>query len=475
MKKNSSIFYSGILLIGDFVALIGAFSVAYILRVKLDERSLIEPIPAETFLYGFLTVLPLWILVHTFIGLYRKEVYDNRFTEFGRLILGSFIGMLVVIGYDFVIDDTLFPARLVAVYGFVLSLGFLILFRMLARLFRSIFFDLGYGLNRVLLVGDNAMESGIFEELRNTKSSGHKIVGIVTDDKVKNYKTFKDFESAIKKLDGNIDSIIQVDLFKRSAKNDEVMDYAQTHHISYKFVPAGNNELFVGNIEVELFRGTPVVTVHQSALIGWGSVVKRIFDILGSAFLIIIFLPVFIIITILQKIIEPKSRVFFVQNRMTQYDRQFKVFKFRTHKQEFFGLTDEQAFEKIGKPELIKAYRKGGDQIPNDPRITSFGKFLRSTSIDELPQLFNVLIGDISLVGPRALVPEELRTYKQKHNILSIKSGVTGLAQVSGRREISFEERRKLDLYYVQNWSFWLDVTILLKTLRAVINGIGAK
>ena len=129
----------------------------------------------------------------------------------------------------------------------------------------------------------------------------------------------------------------------------------------------------------------------------------------------------------------------------------------------------------MGQPELIKKYRNNGDFLENDPRVSSLGRFLRRTSRDELPQLFNVVKGDISLVGPRALVPKELEQYQQRHHILSVKSGMTGLAQVSGRLDIGFEERRRLDMYYVQNWSFWLDIIILLRTLRTVLTAKGAK
>lgn len=129
----------------------------------------------------------------------------------------------------------------------------------------------------------------------------------------------------------------------------------------------------------------------------------------------------------------------------------------------------------MGRPELSKIYRENGDYLPKDPRNTAFGRFLRASSLDELPQLFNVIKGDLSLVGPRALIPQELDVYAKKHTILSVKSGLTGLAQVSGRRDISFEERRKLDLYYVQNWSFWLDIMILFKTIRVVLDRTGAK
>ena len=144
-------------------------------------------------------------------------------------------------------------------------------------------------------------------------------------------------------------------------------------------------------------------------------------------------------------------------------------------KPKYSRLSPEQAFTKMGKPELIKKYRDNGDFLPDDPRITGIGRVLRATSLDELPQLFNVIRGDISLVGPRALVPGELRDYGDRSLLLSVKSGLTGLAQVSGRRDISFEERRALDLYYVQNWSLKLDFSIMLRTIGVVFTRKGAK
>jgi lipopolysaccharide/colanic/teichoic acid biosynthesis glycosyltransferase len=120
--------------------------------------------------------------------------------------------------------------------------------------------------------------------------------------------------------------------------------------------------------------------------------------------------------------------------------------------------------------DLLKEFRANGNYLPNDPRNTQVGRFIRATSLDELPQLFNVIRGELSLVGPRALIPKDLAEYKKRHTILSVKSGITGLAQVSGRNNISIEERRKLDVYYVQNWSFWLDLIILLKTFRAILS-----
>ena len=173
--------------------------------------------------------------------------------------------------------------------------------------------------------------------------------------------------------------------------------------------------------------------------------------------------------------LDSPGPVIFRQTRVGKNGRTFQIYKFRSQKAEYDGLTPEEAFKKMGRPELSKEYRKNGDQLDNDPRVTKVGKFLRATSLDELPQLINVVRGDISLVGPRALIPQEINQYERKSTILSVRSGLTGLAQVSGRRDISYEERRRLDVYYVQNWSILLDIQILIKTVISVLFRRGAK
>lgn len=474
MKNNSSLVYAAFLILGDFLALVAAFISAYILRVKIDDRPLIQQIPAETYLYAFMAVIPLWIAVHALIGLYHQNTYQNRFREFGQLIIGSFLGILVVIGYDFVSDEALFPARLVVVYALLLGFSYLLLFRSVARLLRSVFFSFGSGLTNVLIVGGRSEpRQSLIRELENTRHSGYKIVGIVGE--TSKFQEFDDFKDAIDNLSNTtIHSIIQTGLYKDGSKNDEIMNFAQNKHVTYRFIP-GNSELFIGNIEVELFRGTPVVTVHQTSLVGWGRIVKRLFDLMVGGILLILASPLFLLLAITQKISDPKGSILFRQIRLTQFDKPFTTYKFRTVRSKLNGMTLEEAFMALGKPELAKKYRRSDAVLENDPRFSRFSKILRATSLDELPQLWNVVKGDISLIGPRALIPQELIDYPHKHHILSVRSGMTGLAQVSGRRDLSFEERRKLDAYYVQNWSFWLDITILFKTIRAVVAGIGAK
>ena len=471
MKNNASLVYAFLLIIGDFIALLAAFSAAYILRVKIDPRPLIEQIPAATYFFAVATVLPLWILVNAFIGLYNQSIYERRFAELGRLLVGSVLGILVVIGYDFVTQKGIFPARLVPVYGLALGFSFLVLFRAFARILRRWLYHYGIGVSNVLIIGDTPATKQIAEGLSNTRQTGMKVLALVAS-KYEGFNTYDSFASAVTELKQPIHSIIQTELYRDQDKNNTILLYAQQNHVAYRFVP-GNTDLFVGNITVELFGGLPMIAVHQTALTGWGRIAKRLFDIFLSSLMLVILSPVFVIIAILEFMTGGKP--LFRQTRLTRFNIKFTCYKFRTVKHKYNGLLPEEGFELMGKPELAIKYRKNGDFLKNDPRLTRLGLFLRKSSLDELPQLFNVLKGDLSLVGPRALVPRELDNYAKKYAILSVKSGITGLAQISGRKNISFEERRSLDMYYVQNWSFWNDIVILLKTLRAVFSGIGAK
>jgi exopolysaccharide biosynthesis polyprenyl glycosylphosphotransferase len=478
MKNNASLLYNACLVVGDFLALVAAFVAAYILRVKLDPRPLLEPIHALNYLGIFLSVLPFWILIFGLLGLYNSNIYEKRFKELGRLLVGSFIGLLFLVFWNFASKTPIFPARLVPIYGFALGFAFLVLIRNLARFIRTELFSYNIGLTHVLIVGSTEMTRELVNTLIDSRRSGYKVVGVVGSkrfidhDSLPNYISLKQFLEQGRAH--NLHGIIQTELYADESRNAEILTYAQEHHVNYRFVP-GNSELFVGNIEVELFRSSvPVIAIHQTALFGWGRIVKRLCDLFFGGLLLLLTSPLVLVIAVIIKL-SGGGTVFFRQDRLTRFDRKFKVFKFRTQYAKYDGTTPEEAFAMMGKPELGKVYRQNGDALPNDPRITSIGHFLRKTSLDELPQLFNVLRGDISLVGPRALIPQELALYKKRHTILSVKSGLTGLAQVSGRSAINFDERRKLDVFYVQNWSLWLDLVILAKTVRAVLSSRGAR
>ncbi|MGH7237095.1 MAG: sugar transferase [Candidatus Saccharimonadales bacterium] len=473
MKNNASLTYNVFLIIGDFLSLVLAFIGGYVLRVTVSHAPLAHAVHASTYLTIFLSLLPFYILIFALLGLYNRTIYEKRFTEAGRLLVGSFIGLMFVVFWNFLSFNPIFPAKLVPIYGFILGFILLIIFRTLIRFVRTALFGYSIGLNHLIIVGNTDASRQLVDDLFYSRRSGYRVLAVVGGQQViKNHaavRLFHRFNEALEHTRLPIHTIVQTELYGDEYRNREILEYAQTHHIDYRFVP-GNTELFVGNLEVELFHNSiPVITVNQTPLLGWGRIVKRGFDVVFGSVLLIIALPFMLMIGLAQ--IFNGGQPLFRQTRLTRFNDEFVVYKFRTLKKTYNGLSPEAGFAKMGRPELIKKYRAGGDQIPNDPRFSGLGNFLRQTSLDELPQLFNIVRGDISLVGPRALVPEELSVYEKRHTILSVKSGVTGLAQVSGRKHISFEERRKLDLYYVQNWSFWLDLTILAKTIRVILQG----
>jgi len=481
MKSNASLAYNISLVMGDFLALVAAFSFGYILRVSISHKEISQSVPADTYLKIFLALLPFWILIFALLGLYNNSIYEKRFKEAGRLLIGSFIGFLFVLSYDYLSVRPIFPAHLVPIYGLILAYIFLLIFRNLARFIRSTLFHYDIGITNVLIVGNTKVAQELVATLADSRVSGYRIVGVVgnkehTSEHYPHIKTFSSFGDAIAHLKPNdIHSIVQTELYASGEDNNDILEFAQTHHMAYRFIP-GNTELFVGNIEVELFRSSvPMISVHQTALIGWGRMVKRISDLIFGTIFFLIAIPLMLVIGVIIKILEPRAPVFYKVGRVSRFGDIVKIYKFRTLKPEFNNMSPEDAFHKLGKPELIEKYRSDGDQLQNDPRNSKIGKHLRQFSLDELPQLWNVVKGDLSLVGPRALEAAELNQFSKKDLILSVKSGLTGLAQISGRRDIGFIERRQLDLYYVQNWSFWMDVMIIIKTFRVVLSRSGAR
>lgn len=472
MKNNASLAYSVFLVIGDFAALLAAFAVAYILRVSLDHTPISSDVHAATYISILLTLLPFFIIIFALLGLYNLRIHDRRFREMGRLALGCLIGIMGVISYAYLANINIFPARLVTLYGFLLAFSFVLIFRTAARGVRRQLFRYGKGIANVLLVGDTKLTLELINLLANTAATGYRVAGVVGCDEYKydiprDILRFDTFESAVAAIGPELHTIVQTELYASGPKNTDILIYTQEHHLDYRFVP-GNGDLFTGNIEAELFQSVPVIAVNQTALVGWGRVAKRLVDIILSGIAIVITSPVMLIIAIAIKLSD-RGPVFFRQTRLTRGNKEFKVFKFRSNLMAYNGLLPEEAFAKMGKPELAAEYRRNGDMLPHDPRITPIGRFIRKTSLDELPQLFNVFKGDISLVGPRALVPRELAAYSKRHAILSVKAGITGLAQVSGRRDITFDERRQLDLYYVQNWSLLDDFVIMVRTMWVII------
>ncbi|MBQ6130715.1 sugar transferase, partial [Candidatus Saccharibacteria bacterium] len=328
------------------------------------------------------------------------------------------------------------------------------------------------GVLRAVIIGNSANTTFLADYIAKNPASGYRIAGIVAgrrylprDLKIHQYQSLKD---ALRK--SHPDVVVQTD----ERQTEYVYKQSLNYHLPYYFVPS-EAALSSQLGDLELVGNIPAILVKVTPLSGPMRFIKRFFDLLLGGLATLLALPIMAIVFLLVKLSDPRHRAFYSEIRLTRHNNKFKIYKFRTMKPEFSGLSPEEAFIKMNKPELIKKYRKNGDYLEHDPRVTKLGAFLRRSSLDELPQLFNIVRGDISLVGPRALVPGELRNYGDRSLLLSVKSGLTGLAQVSGRRNISFAERRSIDLYYVQNWSLFLDFQILLRTIGVVLRGEGAK
>lgn len=478
MPSRNTKLYSLMLMAADLIVLAAVFAIAYYVRTQLDPRELLHPVYASEYVVGFIIIAPIWMLIFASLGLYTSNVYSRRLVEWSRIILGSFIGVLLVIGWEYVTNVHIFPARLVALYVLVGSALTLTLVREIIRDVRNELYRYGKSVSRVLIIGNSGATTDIMEALSSTHRSGYQVVAFAGPAKIipthlgiTRYSRVEEALRDIKKL--RITTIIQTDLYDSEDRNHKILGAAQINHIQYNFIP-GEPEFYTGKNTIDVFLGYPMITVSQTPLIGWGAIIKRVFDCIMSLILLIPLGAVMLVIALLQKIFNP-GPVLYMSKRLSRFSKPINLFKFRTMGAQYGKKDAALEFEEMGRPDLATEYRKN-HKVTDDPRVTRFGRFLRSTSLDELPQLFNVIRGDLSLVGPRPILPQEVNFNPSRTALLhSVKSGVTGLWQVSGRSELSFDERIELELYYAQNWSFWLDLRILFKTIGVVLRKTGAK
>ena len=478
MPSKNSRTYNLLLILTDIIILIVTFIGAYILRVKFDTRPLVNEVFSVEYLQASLYIVPIWVVIFAMLGLYQAKTYERRLIEWAKLAVGSFIGVLVIIGWEYATGNVMFPARLVAVYVLIGSFILLVFGRELLRTARTLSFLYGKGIKKVLLIGNDDTATDIAMNIADTSRSGYKIIAVAGPKKliprgieVKHYPKVEQALSSIQE-DG-ITAIIQTNLFESADRNRLVLNASQIHHLSYSFIP-GESEFYSGKNTVDVFLGYPMINVYQTPLVGWGAIVKRIFDQIVSTVLILVLSPIFIVLILLQKVLNP-GPVFYTSKRLSRFSQPISLFKFRSMDSRYGKKDAAEEFREMGRDDLAREYEKNR-KVERDPRITRFGQFLRVTSLDELPQLFNVWKGDLSLVGPRPILPQEMKLARGKTSLLhSVKSGVTGLWQVSGRSELSFDERIELELFYAQNWSFWLDIKILFKTIAVVLFKKGAR
>ncbi len=471
--KKSKLFFEILRLPVDFLATVAAFLVAYRIRPITDlipgvqYHFFPEQLPPfDDFLKFSLWATVFLIILFMFNGLYSiksVERFGKTFLRIGFLVSAW---LMFIIAYYFLVVHELFFSRIALAHIWLFSIVFITTGRILILLVQELLYRFGIGQTRVLFMGVNNFADRCYRVLKLDKR--YRVVGALANEHESRKKgslkivgTIGQLEAMVHKY--GVEEIIQAEPTFDSLSNGELLSFCRAHQIHYYFIPEVLRLQSV-NVEMEMIDDVPVISLKQTPLEGWGTVYKRVFDIVFSLILIQVLIPIWIIVPILIKLDSPGPA--FYRSRRKHKDRVFDIFKFRS----MIVNADAKKAELLSKNE-----RKGPlFKIKEDPRVTRLGRFLRKTSIDELPQLFNVLFGTISLVGPRPHLPEEVDQYKKDHHkVFAVKPGVTGLAQISGRSNLDFEDEVKLDFYYIENWSILLDLKIILKSIGVVLRADG--
>lgn len=456
--KRSELIFTAVLVPLDFIMLILAALAAYFLRFSSYVAGIRPIIFDLSFSYYFkisILVILAWLVVFAFSGLYSSQRSSRLTDEFYRVFSACTIGIMLILAVIFASRE-LFSSRFIVLTAWFFSILFVFFGRLFIALFQRKLYEKGIGSHNLLVIGEDETARNIIKIFNEKPSFGFKVIGnFQNDDNL--LERIADFMKTNK-----IDEILQ-GVSDNNKNSSQLVDFCKEFHIVYKYIP-NLFETKVTNIEVRDIGGIPIIELKKTPLDGWKKIIKRCFDIIGSLIAIIIFSPIMIAIAIAIKM-DSKGPIFFGYQRIGQYGKPFFYFKFRSMIDDAHKMRYDEEFRKS-----VEDTRGWNDDDPmvkykNDPRITKVGRFLRNKSLDELPEFFNVLIGRMSLVGPRPHEPEEVARYKKHHkNVLTIKPGITGLSQISGRSDLTFEDEVKLDNYYIENWTLKTDIYILFKT-----------
>lgn len=472
--KKSEIIFGAMRLPIDFMATLFAFFLAYTIRPFTDL------IPGVQFSFGpellppfeeylIFSVCASFFLVILFAvnHLYSLKITQKFHHTVFKITFLVTVWMMFIIAYYFLIIHELFFSRIALVHIWLFSIVFIGMGRLLIHALQRYFLRFGIGKRRVLFIGADEVTHRFYQAIQ--KNPSYEVVGALSDKieskkrgEVKIIGKISQFKNLISKY--KIEEIIQTDTQLSSDESNRLYHFCRNYQIKYHFIP-DLIRLQRSNVEVKTINEIPLISLKDSKLDGWGHIFKRLFDLVFSLIIILILTPVWLIVPFLIKI-DSKGPAFYKSRRKYRH-QVFEIYKFRSMVQNADHL----------KKSLIQQNERKGPlfKIKDDPRVTRLGAFLRKTSIDEFPQLFNVLKGDLSLVGPRPHLPEEIDQYESHHRqVFAIKPGLTGLAQISGRSNLDFEDEVKLDVYYIENWSIWLDVWIILKSIWIVIKADGS-
>jgi exopolysaccharide biosynthesis polyprenyl glycosylphosphotransferase len=459
--------------IGDVVLINVAFMLSYSLRYDLQLFRPVDPAfdnPPDVYIPFAIILTLLLLLSFKLNNIYVDQRLGMWLDQMSAIVRSTTMTILIMIGITFFYQP-FFYSRLIFLYDSLLILVLLGLGRVfwgfvLGRLRRR-----GIGVIRVLVAGIGDVGRTVIRTVMAQPELGYRIIGFVDDD-VERASRIGPLPSL-----GRVDQIVQV---IREQHIDEVviaLPWTSNHRILEIFQTCEQLgvrartvpdifQLSLNRVDVEDLGGVPLVGLKAASIRGTNLFVKRFMDLVLGALFTIVALPFMAILALAIRIDSP-GPIIFRQKRVGMHGQEFDMYKFRSMRE---GAEEEQTrlleYNEVTGP-LFK--------MRDDPRMTRMGRFLRRTSLDELPQLFNVLKGDMSLVGPRPHIAAEVEQYEDwQRQVLEAPPGMAGLSQVSGRSQLTFDEQCLLDIYYIENWSPALDIKILLRTLPKVLSGEGA-
>jgi len=446
---------------------VGRISLAEFLEMRVKLGNLV--------LFG--SFLLIWHVLFSVFGLYDSKRLAKRWEEIWDISRATTLGTLVVAVFGVAFRIELVNRVFLAVF-FVVTTSLIVLTRTAIRAALAYARRHGRNTRNMLVIGTNARALQLVDRIQRKPELGYRILGFADEEWLGMEEFKKQGRSLVSDLDAlpsyvrrNVVDEVVLALPIRSfhGLSSQIASTCEQQGIIVRFLP-NIFDLKEARHRAEEFDGDPLIS-HESTITDfWGLTIKRALDIVLSLTAIILASPFMLLAALLVKLTSP-GPIFFVQNRLGLNKRMFRIYKFRTMVMDAESRLKDLEDQNEADGAVFK--------IKNDPRITLIGSILRKTSIDELPQLFNVLKGEMSLVGPRPLQVRDYELFEVhcqdwQRKRFSVRPGITCLWQVMGRSSTTFEKWMELDLQYIRNWSLWLDLEILAKTVPAVIKGSGA-
>jgi exopolysaccharide biosynthesis polyprenyl glycosylphosphotransferase len=479
MKKLPSFKY--LFGIADILVLFMSFSLAaYYLRYDKSLSFATFMVHSPSLIILFLLLASIFLIVFQYNNLYRVNIIITRASHLVHIIKAMYYGALNVVLVSLFMETSGIIDSRFLIFVFVL-IAIPILYFLRIEFLRFLFLNLSNTSfkRNVLIIGDGKAGKLLATKLMFENPIGLNIVGFINN--INNTNHLNSEVVIGKKILGDVDQIstivnkhdVDEIIVNDDGENTEetlrLIDYCKTLNVTVRVT----SELFnvvARKLNTEKYIDVPVIDVSSHYNNSITLTMKRVTDIVISVFALVILAPIIILISVLIKISSP-GPILFSQMRIGKYGKEFKFYKFRSMK-----VTDEKDEERIVQMLNFMKDDSQKTKIINDKRVTWIGKLIRKTSLDELPQLFNVLKGDMSLVGPRPCLPYEYKNYDewQKRRV-NVIPGCTGVWQVWGRSSVSFKESVILDLYYMNNMSPWFDLQLLFQTIPAILTARGAK